>query len=78
MAGHAPSFLLQIQSLMNGAWVQDDRINHAAVLFPGVGCFLIAAITGLFLHASNMDDVRAKLGTKTGGWLSKDKCAHAV
>lgn len=49
----------------------DDRINNAAVLFPGVGCFLIAAITGLFLHASNMDDVRAKLGTKAGGWLSK-------
>ena len=53
--------------------VLDDRINHAAVLFPGVACFLIAAITGLFLHASNMDDVRAKLGNKTGGWLSKAK-----
>ncbi|KAK9794901.1 hypothetical protein WJX73_001796 [Symbiochloris irregularis] len=50
----------------------DDRINKATILFPGVGCFLIAAILGLFLHASNMDDVRAKLGTKTGSWLSKE------
>ena len=34
------------------------RINKPGVLFPGVACFLLAAIAGLFLHASNMDDVR--------------------
>ena len=43
------------------------RINKAAVLFPGVACFLFAAITGLFLHASNMDDVRPS----TAGYYSE-------
>ena len=50
--------------------LQDDRINRAEVLFPGVGCFLIAAILGLFVHASNTDDINAKLGIKRGHWLS--------
>lgn len=49
----------------------DGRINRAEILFPGVACFLIAAITGLFVHASNMDDINIKLGKKTTGWLSK-------
>lgn len=40
------------------------------MLFPGVGCFLIAAILGLFVHASNTDDINAKLGIKRGHWLS--------
>jgi hypothetical protein len=49
--------------------MQDDRINRAEILFPGVGCFLIAAILGLFVHASNTDDINAKLGIKRGHWL---------
>ncbi|BDA42670.1 Ureide permease 2 [Coccomyxa sp. Obi] len=48
----------------------DGRINRAEILFPGVACFLIAAVTGLFVHASNMDDHNVKLGRKTKGWLS--------
>lgn len=47
----------------------DDRINRAEILFPGVGCFLIAAILGLVVHASNTDDINAKLGIKRGHWL---------
>ena len=47
------------------------RINSAKVLFPGVVCFLIAAITGLFVHASNVDDIQKKLGKSRGHWLTK-------
>lgn len=50
----------------------DDRINKAAVLFPGVGAFLIAAIIGSFLHASNVADIDRKLGIKrTGGIIDR-------
>ena len=28
----------------------DGRINRAEILFPGVFCFLCAALTGAFLH----------------------------
>lgn len=41
----------------------DDRINRAEVLFPGVGCFLIAVWLGAWLHKSNTDDNLAKLQT---------------
>ena len=60
--------------------LQDDRINRAEILFPGVACFLIAAILGLFVHASNTDDVNAKLGIKRGHWLKNvtAKEAHEV
>ncbi|KAK9909739.1 hypothetical protein WJX75_006774 [Coccomyxa subellipsoidea] len=47
----------------------DGRINRAEILFPGVVCFLIAAITGLLVHASNVDDHNTKLGRKSKGWL---------
>ncbi|KAG5522467.1 hypothetical protein RHGRI_034596 [Rhododendron griersonianum] len=40
----------------------DDKINKAAILFPGVGCFLIAACLGSCVHASNVADNKAKLG----------------
>jgi hypothetical protein len=49
----------------------DGRINRAEILFPGVVCFLIAAITGLLVHASNVDDHNTKLGRKSKGWLRK-------
>ncbi|CAN1314100.1 Ureide permease 2 [Linum perenne] len=39
----------------------DDRINKAEILFPGVGCFLIAVCLGSLVHSSNAADNRAKL-----------------
>ncbi|WVZ90321.1 hypothetical protein U9M48_036632 [Paspalum notatum var. saurae] len=39
----------------------DGRINRAEVLFPGVGCFLIAAILGSLVHSSNAADNQEKL-----------------
>lgn len=39
----------------------DDKINKAEILFPGVGCFLIAVFLGSFVHASNAADNKAKL-----------------
>ncbi|KAL6643999.1 hypothetical protein ACP70R_018765 [Stipagrostis hirtigluma subsp. patula] len=41
----------------------DDRINKAEVLFPGIGCFLIAAILGSFVHSSNAKDNQDKLAS---------------
>ncbi|CAK9165970.1 unnamed protein product [Ilex paraguariensis] len=40
----------------------DDKINRAEILFPGVGCFLIAVCLGSAVHASNAADNKAKLG----------------
>lgn len=39
----------------------DDKINKAEILFPGVGCFLIAVCLGSAVHASNSADNKAKL-----------------
>ncbi|CAM6105049.1 unnamed protein product [Calypogeia fissa] len=39
----------------------DGRINRAEILFPGVGCFLIAVCLGSLLHGSNTADTRAKM-----------------
>lgn len=39
----------------------DGRINRATILFPGVGCFLIAALLGCAVHASNVNDDKDKL-----------------
>ncbi|XP_031386142.1 ureide permease 1-like isoform X2 [Punica granatum] len=39
----------------------DGKINKAEILFPGVGCFLIAVCLGSAVHASNAADNRAKL-----------------
>ncbi|CAI9775197.1 unnamed protein product [Fraxinus pennsylvanica] len=39
----------------------DDKINKAEILFPGVGCFLIAVCLGSAVHASNAADNEAKL-----------------
>ncbi|KAL8112041.1 hypothetical protein AgCh_019663 [Apium graveolens] len=39
----------------------DDKINKAEILFPGVGCFLIAVCLGSCVHASNASDDKAKL-----------------
>lgn len=40
----------------------DDKINKAQILFPGVGCFLIAVCLGSGVHASNAADNQEKLG----------------
>ncbi|XP_010936487.1 ureide permease 1 [Elaeis guineensis] len=39
----------------------DDRINRAEILFPGVGCFLIAVCLGSAVHSSNAADNEKKL-----------------
>ena len=39
----------------------DDKINKAEILFPGVGCFLVAVCLGSCVHASNASDDKAKL-----------------
>ncbi|XP_061347245.1 ureide permease 1-like isoform X1 [Gastrolobium bilobum] len=39
----------------------DDKINKAEILFPGVGCFLIAVCLGSAVHSSNNADNKAKL-----------------
>nr|APR63789.1 hypothetical protein [Populus tomentosa] len=39
----------------------DDKINNAKILFPGVGCFLIAVCLASAVHSSNAADNRAKL-----------------
>ena len=39
----------------------DDRINRAEILFPGVGCFLIAVCLASVVHSSNAADNKAKL-----------------
>ena len=41
----------------------DDKINKAQILFPGVGCFLIAVCLGSAVHASNAADNRTKLSS---------------
>ncbi|PON79678.1 Ureide permease [Parasponia andersonii] len=46
----------------------DDRINRAEILFPGVGCFLIAVCLASAVHSSNAADNEAKLES-----LSSDK-----
>ncbi|KAI3467250.1 hypothetical protein Pfo_023913 [Paulownia fortunei] len=39
----------------------DDKINKAQILFPGVGCFLVAVCFGSAVHSSNAADNKAKL-----------------
>ncbi|KAI3467249.1 hypothetical protein Pfo_023912 [Paulownia fortunei] len=39
----------------------DGKINKAEILFPGVGCFLIAVCFGSVLHSSNEADNKRKL-----------------
>nr|GMD29583.1 ureide permease 1-like isoform X2 [Ipomoea batatas] len=38
----------------------DDKINKAEILFPGVGCFLVAVCLGSAVHASNAADNKKK------------------
>ncbi|KAG9138384.1 hypothetical protein Leryth_001578 [Lithospermum erythrorhizon] len=48
----------------------DGKINKAEILFPGVGCFLVAVFLGALVHHSNSEDNTVKLdkaaATETG------------
>nr|DAD31455.1 TPA_asm: hypothetical protein HUJ06_010306 [Nelumbo nucifera] len=65
----AASISVVIGSTLN--YFLDGRINKAEVLFPGVGCFLVAVFLGFAVNSSNAADNKAKLngfsnGCKTG------------
>ncbi|XP_072087772.1 probable ureide permease A3 isoform X3 [Arachis hypogaea] len=51
----------------------DGKINRAEILFPGVGCFLIAVCLGSAVHSSNTADNKVKLSN-----LSSDYNAGSV
>nr|CAA62086.1 unknown [Vigna unguiculata] len=47
----------------------DDKINKAEILFPGVGCFLIAVFLGFCrFNSSNASDNKAKLSNYTSDY----------
>uniref|UniRef100_A0ACD5YNK6 Uncharacterized protein n=1 Tax=Avena sativa TaxID=4498 RepID=A0ACD5YNK6_AVESA len=59
----------------------DGRINKAEVLFPGVGCFLIAACLGSLVHSSNAADNQEKLSNSrnfTGNTAKEDHTRHLL
>ncbi|KAL2349164.1 hypothetical protein Fmac_003164 [Flemingia macrophylla] len=47
----------------------DDKINKAEILFPGVGCFLIAVCLGSAVHSSNTADNKAKLNNYSSDYI---------
>ncbi|XP_057448112.1 ureide permease 1-like [Lotus japonicus] len=55
----AASITVVIGTTLN--YFLDDKINKAEILFPGVGCFLIAVCLGSAVHSSNTADNKAKL-----------------
>ncbi|KAI3955149.1 hypothetical protein MKX01_034178 [Papaver californicum] len=59
----ASSITVVIGTTLN--YFLDDRINKAAILFPGVACFLIAVLLGSAVHVSNGTDNKAKLSSYT-------------
>ncbi|CAM0949804.1 unnamed protein product [Alopecurus aequalis] len=59
----------------------DGRINRAEVLFPGVGCFLIAACLGSLVHSSNAADNLEKLSNSknfTGNTPKEELTRHLL
>ncbi|KAK9676026.1 hypothetical protein RND81_11G048900 [Saponaria officinalis] len=56
----------------------DDRINKASVLFPGVGCFLIAVILGSAVHSSNASDDKKKLRHLSDGFKDNSEVKDVV
>ncbi|KHN29993.1 Putative ureide permease A3 [Glycine soja] len=56
----------------------DDKINKAEILFPGVGCFLIAVFLGSAVHSSNAADNKAKLSNFTGDYKNGDTVANSI
>ncbi|XP_008791311.2 ureide permease 1-like isoform X2 [Phoenix dactylifera] len=49
----------------------DDRINRAEILFPGVGCFLVAVCLGSAVHTSNAADNEKKLNDSSNEYQNK-------
>uniref|UniRef100_A0A2N9FDR7 Uncharacterized protein n=1 Tax=Fagus sylvatica TaxID=28930 RepID=A0A2N9FDR7_FAGSY len=45
-----------------------ELLNNAAILFPGVGCFLITVCLGSCVHASNVADNKEKLKTLSSNY----------
>ncbi|XP_050277374.1 ureide permease 1-like isoform X7 [Quercus robur] len=74
------SLTVVIGTTMN--YFLDDKINRADILFPGVGCFLIAVCLGSFVHASNAADNKEKLKSLstegTGFSTSKETLTNDV
>lgn len=57
-------YILIIVMIVTGTTLNyflDDKINRAEILFPGVGCFLIAVCLASAVHSSNAADNKAKL-----------------
>ncbi|XP_039114472.1 ureide permease 1-like [Dioscorea cayenensis subsp. rotundata] len=57
------SITVVIGTTMN--YFLDDRINKAEILFPGVGCFLVAVFLGSVVHSSNAADNAKKLSSSS-------------
>ncbi|XP_030956652.1 ureide permease 1-like isoform X4 [Quercus lobata] len=76
----AGGVVLSIGTTMN--YFLDDKINRADILFPGVGCFLIAVCLGSFVHASNAADNKEKLKSlsteATGFFTDKETLTNDV
>ncbi|XP_074590122.1 ureide permease 1-like [Curcuma longa] len=56
----------------------DDRINKAEILFPGVGCFLIAVCLGSAVHSSNAADNKEKLSGSSSNYKIKTRYLFVV
>ncbi|XP_020591114.1 ureide permease 1-like [Phalaenopsis equestris] len=67
------SITVVIGTTMN--YFLDGRINKAEILFPGVGCFLVAVFLGSAVHSSNAADNKEKL---SGSSCSKSGNACAL
>ncbi|KAF8646326.1 hypothetical protein HU200_065903 [Digitaria exilis] len=65
------SMTVVIGTTMN--YFLDGRINRAEILFPGVGCFLIAVFLGAAVHSSNAKDDAHKLSRSD---LLRKLCCH--
>lgn len=55
----------------------DDRINRAEILFPGVGCFLIAVCLASAVHSSNAADNKVKLQNLASEHKGGEMCSTA-
>lgn len=60
-------FLIVTGTTLN--YFLDDKINRAEILFPGVGCFLVAVCLASAVHSSNAADDKAKLSS----WSNENK-----
>ncbi|ONI30986.1 hypothetical protein PRUPE_1G286600 [Prunus persica] len=54
----------------------DDKINRADILFPGVGCFLIAVCLGAAVHSSNAADNKVKLDSLSSDHIDAVKVSN--